>query len=312
MVFSWIQSGFEKIKKALFKSSSFLFDRMSLLFSGDPWKEEQYEQLEELFFELNFGSKLSVQLVEEVRSLLKMNPESTAEEALKLLQDSLLQKYRAIQFPPHPLPPHPTNYTVLILGINGSGKTTSCAKLAQFLKQRKETCCLVAADTFRAAAGEQLQMWAKKIDVGFYSNPATQDPAAVVFGALAEAKEKPVNYILIDTAGRLQNKTELMMQLQKMDRACKKWIEGAPHQIFLVLDATMGQNGLDQVEVFKSFLPLSGLILTKIDGSAKGGIALPILLEHKIPILFAGTGEGENDWIEFDFEQYLSSLFGVS
>lgn len=312
MVFSWVSAGLEKIKKALFKSSSFLFDRMSLLFSGDPWSEEQYEQLEALFFELNFGSKLSTNLVEEVRRLLLKHPKATASEALKLLQTSLLEKYKAITFPPHPLPAHPTNYTILILGINGSGKTTSCAKLAHYLKQRKETCMLIAADTFRAAAGEQLERWAKKIDVGFYSNPSTQDPAAVVFGGLAEAVKKPVNYLLVDTAGRLQNKTELMSQLQKIDRSCKKWIEDAPHQIFLVLDATMGQNGLDQIEVFKSFLPISGLILTKVDGSAKGGIALPIILEHKIPILFAGTGEKENDWIEFDFEQYLFSLFGAS
>jgi len=200
---------------------------------------------------------------------------------------------------------------VLIVGVNGSGKTTSIAKLARKLQEEGESLLLAAGDTFRAAAIDQLATWAERLDIPLIKSTPGGDPAAVAFDAATAAKARGVDTLIIDTAGRLQNKTDLMHELEKVGRVIKKVIPDAPHETLLVLDATTGQNALDQAEVFNTFTPLSGIILSKLDGSAKGGIALSIYQKLGIPIEWVGVGETLDDLVPFDKDAYADALFSV-
>jgi fused signal recognition particle receptor len=199
---------------------------------------------------------------------------------------------------------------ILFVGVNGSGKTTTLAKLAARYASQGKKVLVVAGDTFRAAAAEQLDIWAKKLHFDIVKSQANSDPSGVVFDALAAAKSRHIDLVLIDTAGRLQTKTDLMQELAKVRRICDKQISGAPHDTYLTLDATIGQNALDQVETFHKFTPLTGLILTKLDGTAKGGIAYTLQTRYKIPILYIGTGEKAEDLEEFNPKEYVEGLIG--
>jgi fused signal recognition particle receptor len=199
----------------------------------------------------------------------------------------------------------------LIVGVNGSGKTTTLAKLASHYRKQKKTVLIAAGDTFRAAAVAQLQIWAKRIGAEFVASQSGGDPASVAFDALSAAKSRGIDVVLIDTAGRLQNKTDLMQELAKIRRVCQKIIPEAPHETLLVLDGTSGQNALDQAQSFHQFTSVSGVVLTKLDGSAKGGIAVAIQKELKIPILWVGLGEGEEDLIPFNVDHYIDALLGI-
>ena len=200
---------------------------------------------------------------------------------------------------------------ILVVGVNGSGKTTSCAKLSRLFQQDKKKVMLAAADTFRAAAIEQLDIWSQRLKIDCVKGKPGGDPSAVIFDALTAAKARQTDVVIADTAGRLQSKTELMEELAKITRVTKKVIPEAPHEIYLVLDATTGQNALDQAKIFNEFTPLTGLILTKLDGSAKGGIILSIYHRMGIPIRYIGIGEKEDDFIPFDPESYVDALFSV-
>jgi fused signal recognition particle receptor len=198
---------------------------------------------------------------------------------------------------------------IFIVGVNGAGKTTSIGKLANRLRQEGLSVVLCAADTFRAAAVEQLEIWAQRNGIDVIKQKSGADPAAVVFDAVTAAKARGADAVIVDTAGRLHTKSNLMAELEKMKRTAAKVIPGAPHDVLLVLDATTGQNGLAQAREFTSTVAVTGIILTKLDGTAKGGIVVAIARELGLPIRFVGTGEQINDMVPFDAETYANSLF---
>jgi fused signal recognition particle receptor len=198
---------------------------------------------------------------------------------------------------------------IFIVGVNGAGKTTSIGKLANRLRQVGLSVVLCAADTFRAAAVEQLEIWAQRNGIDVIKQKSGADPAAVVFDAVTAAKARGADAVIVDTAGRLHTKSNLMAELEKMKRTAAKVIPGAPHDVLLVLDATTGQNGLAQAREFTSTVTVTGIILTKLDGTAKGGIVVAIARELGLPIRFVGTGEQINDMVPFDAETYANSLF---
>jgi fused signal recognition particle receptor len=202
-------------------------------------------------------------------------------------------------------------HVILIVGVNGSGKTTSIAKLAHYYRAEGKSVLIAAGDTFRAAAIEQLETWGQRVGVPVIKSKPNGDPSAVAFDAIASAKAKSIDIVLIDTAGRLQTKTDLMQELAKVRRVCQKQIPDAPHETLLILDATVGQNALDAARVFHQFTPITGIVLTKLDGSAKGGIAVAIQKELKIPIRWIGLGEKESDLAFFDVEHYINALLGL-
>lgn len=279
---------------------SALGQKIRSLFSREI-DESSYAHLEELLYEADLGPAAAAELVDKLRSHLRKN--NDPETILPFLKSELQKAFLPI--PPQALhSPH----VILMIGVNGSGKTTSLAKLASHYRKLGKKVLIAAGDTFRAAAVEQLETWAKRVGVDLVKSQSHSDPSAVAFDALSAAKARNADIVLIDTAGRLQNKTDLMQELSKLRRICQKQIPGAPHETLLVLDATVGQNALDQARSFHQFAPISGIILTKLDGSAKGGIAIPIQKELKIPILWVGLGEGEEDLSPFDSNAYLDAL----
>ena len=271
----------------------------SLFASG--YDEAAFKALERLFYEADLGVATSSALLADLRA----QPRLSQEELLAFLRANLLRRVQAVPNTPTPTA-HP--HIILITGVNGSGKTTTVAKLAAHYRRNQAKVLVVAADTFRAAAVEQLELWAKKIGVEVIRAQPKSDPSAVVFDALASAKARGFDYVLIDTAGRLQTKTDLMQELNKIRRVCQKQIEGAPHETLFVLDATTGQNGIDQAKMFHQFAPLTGLALSKLDGTAKGGIAFAILEQLHIPIQWVGTGETAEDLKPFDPEEFVDQL----
>ncbi len=306
----FLRSSYQKIKDALTRTRSLLGYRLRTLF-GQPWKEETFEQLEQTFYEADLGAECATDMAEHVRSYLFSHPKASTNEILTSLKEYALKN---LQSPPRVtpiVPPSGEPLVILIAGVNGSGKTTSIAKLAQHFQTKGKKVLLAAADTFRAAAIEQLAIWAGRIGVEIVKGQSGSDPAAIVFDAMTAAKARNCDLVLIDTAGRLQNKTDLMHELSKIRRVATKVSPTAPHETWLVLDATTGQNALDQAATFHSFTPLTGLIVTKLDGSAKGGIILAIYKKLGVPVRWIGLGEGIEDLMPFDPESYVNALFDL-
>jgi len=306
----FLRSGFEKIKNALTRTRSIIAGKIRQLFSGKI-DETTLDELEKVLYEADLGTVCAADMTEEVRRFLRSHKEASSEEILGCLRDFSLrtlsippQKTGSVQKAGEPL-------VILVTGVNGSGKTTSIAKLANLFQKEGKRVLLAAGDTFRAAAIEQLAIWAERIGVELVKGQSGSDPAAVVFDALAAAKARNCDVVLIDTAGRLQNKTELMQELAKIRRVADKAIAGSPHETWLVIDATTGQNAIDQATIFDSFTPLTGLIVTKLDGSAKGGILLAVYRKLSVPILWVGTGEAEEDLMPFDAQSYVDGLFDL-
>jgi fused signal recognition particle receptor len=200
-------------------------------------------------------------------------------------------------------------FVMLVVGVNGTGKTTTIAKLSQRWKSEGKSVVLGAADTFRAAAIEQLQMWADRVGVPLVKHKAGSDPAAVAHDAVAAAKSRNADVVIIDTAGRLHNKSHLMQELSKIHRVVEKELPGAPHETLLVIDGTTGQNGVNQAAAFLEAAKVTGMVVTKLDGTAKGGVILSIMRQFDIPVKFIGVGEGADDLIPFDPQAYVDTLF---
>jgi len=293
---------FRRIKEALKSTRSLFMGKLRALFSA-PINDETLSQLYTLFYEADLGPKTAEELTQNVKERASKN--QTLEELLEGTKQDLINKlsFKQINGQDHPLE------VILVVGVNGSGKTTSIAKLANQLKKEGKKPLLGAADTFRAAAVEQLERWAQKVGVDIVKGRAQGDPAAVVYDTLEAAKSRGNDVVIIDTAGRLQNKHDLMQELEKMKRICNKLIPGAPHQILLTIDANTGQNGIDQAKVFHSVTPLTGLILTKMDGSAKGGVIVPIQEEIGVGVKYITLGEGVEDLQPFDPKNFVQELF---
>ncbi|CAB4339577.1 unannotated protein [freshwater metagenome] len=261
--------------------------------TADPldWKV-----LEEELLAADLGPKLTTEILKSAQGL---KGDDALSSLTQILNSHLSSK-------PRSLTNTSSSEAILVVGVNGTGKTTSAAKLANSLKLSGSSVMLAAADTFRAAAVDQLQTWGKRIGVPVISGKDGAEPAAVAFDATAAAKESNVNFLIIDTAGRLHNKSDLMAELGKIRRVVEKSLPVS--EVLLVLDATTGQNGIAQAKIFTEAVEVTGLILTKLDGSARGGVALAIESELDLPIKFVGTGEGERDFEPFDPESYLSGL----
>jgi fused signal recognition particle receptor len=307
-MFNFLKTSYEKVKNALSKTRSALSQRIKALF-GKPWSEETFDQLEQILFEADLGTQCATSFVDNLRSELRTKPTNDLREILHIFHDhalSILNNATPIE-PKTPAFGEP--YVYLIVGVNGSGKTTSIAKLAKRFQKEGKKVLLAAGDTFRAAAIDQLATWADRLKIEIIKSIPGSDPSAVAFDALSAAKARKVDIVLIDTAGRLQNKTDLMQELEKIRRVCTKVVPTAPHETLLVLDATTGQNAIDQAKAFNEVTPLNGIVLAKLDGSAKGGIVLSIYQQLGIPVLWVGTGEGADDLEPFDPDVYVDSLF---
>lgn len=305
MALSFFKKSFEKVQQALSKTKQFFVSRLKSFFSG-KLDLEKLDELEQILYEADLGAELAKELTEKTRKRLKSNPEATSDSLLESLQADLLAL-----FPERPEPksiPHPP-LAILIVGINGSGKTTTCAKLAKLYQTQGKTPLLGAADTFRAAATEQLAIWAGRLGIDLIKGQSKSDPAALAFDSLEAAKARGADVAIIDTAGRLHTKTALMQELEKVRRACHKALPGAPHETYFVLDASIGQNAIEQAKTFASFTPLTGLIVTKLDGTAKGGMILGIQKQLGIPVKYLGVGEGIDDLEPFDPSSFVASLF---
>jgi fused signal recognition particle receptor len=277
--------------------------KIRALFSKAP-DEAAFDHLEQIFYEADLGAAAAAELVDKIRALYRKNPEIQTDEILAFVKKELLQDLISHH------PTYSSPHVILLVGVNGSGKTTTLAKLAAYYAKQGKKVLVAAGDTFRAAAIEQLEAWAKRIGVDLIKSQPNSDPSGVAFDALAAAKARGIDIVLIDTAGRLQTKTDLMHELAKVRRVCQKQIPTAPHETLLVVDATIGQNAIDQAKTFHQFTPITGIVLTKLDGSAKGGIAIAIQKELHIPIQWVGTGEGAQDLEPFDPETYVDALLG--
>lgn len=307
---SFFKNSYQKVKQALTKTRSALGMRISALM-GKPWDDATFDQLEQILYEADLGHACADDFIQHLRSALRLKPTQDINEILTILNKRALD---ILDTPASIVPQVPSGndpLVVLIVGVNGSGKTTSIAKLAKVFQKEGKKVLLAAGDTFRAAAVDQIALWADRLSLDIVKAKPGSDPSGVVFDALTAAKARGMDVVLIDTAGRLQNKTDLMQELEKIRRICQKLIPNSPHETLLVLDATTGQNAIDQAEVFHKFTPLTGLILTKLDGSAKGGIVLAIYKKLGLPVRWIGVGEGADDFMPFDANEYVHALFDM-
>ncbi|WP_257312967.1 signal recognition particle-docking protein FtsY [Geothrix fuzhouensis] len=293
---------FDKFKQGLKRTQELVLAPMGRLLGLQRLDEDQLEELEDLLLQADLGVRAVDQLMARLRFELRggseINPKAVLkDELLKLLRQRAAQPFAATG-----------TQVVMLVGVNGVGKTTTLGKLAAHLKQRGEGVLVVAGDTFRAAAIDQLERWGERAGVPVIRNQMGGDPAAIAFDGATSAQAKGTPWVLIDTAGRLHTKDHLMKELDKIRRSLQKVIPDAPHRVLLVLDATTGQNGLQQAEVFARVAGVTDLVLTKLDGSAKGGVVVPILDRLKLPIAFVGVGEGVDDLVPFDAEAFVDGL----
>jgi fused signal recognition particle receptor len=273
-------------------------------------KEIDADLIDELEFTLisaDIGVRTTSEILETIRQRVDRHQLSDAAELRGLIRERLLEILQASERA-MPLVEEPPA-VILVVGVNGSGKTTTIGKLAQRFKLEHRTAMLCAADTFRAAAIDQLEIWGQRTGAPVIRQAPGSDPSAVLFDALQAAKARRADYVIVDTAGRLQTKENLMAELNKMSRTAKKVIPDAPHEVLLVLDATTGQNGLEQARKFTESSGVTGIVLTKLDGTAKGGIVVAIARELNLPIRYVGVGEREGDLLPFDPDSFIESLF---
>ncbi len=298
----------DRLKSGIQKTRAGLVDRIEDVLAGK--KEIDAELLEELEYTL-ITADLGVGTVEDILGRIRQRVDrkmtGDASEIRALIREQLLEILRASETPIRVVSTAPA--VVMVVGVNGSGKTTTIGKLAhRFLGEGRKV-LLCAADTFRAAAIEQLEVWAERAGVDTIRQKTGADPSAVIFDALQAAKARGVDYVIVDTAGRLHTKENLMAELEKMRRTCNRVVPGSPHEVWLVLDATTGQNGLEQARKFTESAGVTGIVLTKLDGTAKGGVVIAIARELNLPIRFIGVGEKIDDLLPFEPDNFVASLF---
>lgn len=273
-------------------------------------KEIDADVLEELEYALitaDLGSRTTNEILERIRDRAARNQVGDAAELKKLIREFLLEVLQGSEREPVHVAQPPT--VIMVVGVNGAGKTTSIGKLTRRLQADGKKVMMCAADTFRAAAIEQLEVWAERTGCEFVKQQAGSDPSAVLFDALQSGKARKIDYVIVDTAGRLHTKANLMAELEKMRRTAQRVISDAPHEVLLVIEATTGQNGLEQARKFTETAEVTGIILTKLDGTAKGGVVVAISRELGVPIRYVGVGEQIDDLLPFEPETFVASLF---
>jgi fused signal recognition particle receptor len=298
---------FDRMKQAVTRTRESLSDSISSVIALTREVDQaSLDQLEPRLLAADIGSATTAIIMENLRQrALRTGIESGA-QLKQLLKQELKQILDSVARPiQHPATPPEV---ILMVGVNGTGKTTTTGKLAALFRSQNKSVLLCAADTFRAAAIEQLEVWAQRSDVPIIKTKQGGDPSAALYDACTAAKARNTDILIADTAGRLHTKSDLMKELDKMRRTAEKLIPGAPHQTFLVMDATTGQNGLQQARLFTEAARVTGIVLTKLDGTAKGGIVLAIATELKLPVIYAGVGEKIEDLIPFDSDTFIDSL----
>lgn len=299
---------FGRLREKLSKTRNTLVSSIDRLLSGaKEVDEELLEDLEEILITSDLGIKTTYQLIENAKNHLK-TPGTISPQILKDFIQEEIFKFLKIDVPPLDVS-KARPFIIMVIGINGVGKTTTIGKMAYKFKEEGRRSLLVAADTFRAAAIEQLEIWGNRVGADVIKQKSGADPAAVAFDAIKAAKSRNMDVVIIDTAGRLHTKIGLMEELKKMKRVIAREIADAPHEVLLVLDATTGQNAISQAKLFNEALDVTGIVLTKLDGTAKGGIVAGICYEFNIPIRYIGVGERLDDLREFDAQEFVSALF---
>ncbi len=296
-----------RIEEGLTKTRQGFFGRISALFQANEVTDDTWTELEELLIQADLGVNTALEVVEKLRARVKRDNLKKVDDVRAALKAELVS---LLDFPPFTNLDEPRMLTVLlIVGVNGSGKTTSIAKLAKYYKVRGRKVVLAAADTFRAAAIDQIKIWGERVGVDVVAQAPGADPGAVVFDAIRASQEsRKAEMLIVDTAGRLHTKYNLMKELEKVRSVCARQVHDAPHETLLVLDATTGQNAISQAKHFKDSVQITGIILTKLDGTAKGGIVFAIEQELGVPVRFVGTGEKPEDFAEFDPVAFVNGI----
>lgn len=296
---------FDRFRKGLEKSRAAMADRLLSVFRGRKLDDSVFDEMEETLILSDVGVDTAVELVEAIRREARKRRIERAEDLPDVMVD-VMADFLGSQSEMAENPDGPT--VVLVVGVNGAGKTTTIGKLAHAYKSQGKRVILAAADTFRAAAIEQLMVWGERVGVDVVRHAQGSDPAAVVYDAIQAAKARRCDLVICDTAGRLQNKAHLMNELAKIRKVAERELPGAPHEVLLVIDGTTGQNGLVQARVFKEVVQVTGIVVTKLDGTAKGGIVFPIVREEGIPVKWIGLGEGMDDLQPFDPRMFAEAI----
>jgi len=300
----------KELRQSLTRTRQSFFGRIAGLFHEEKITQDTWDELEMLLIQADVGVETTVELVESLRDQVESGRARTPEEVQELLKTRLKAILKRVE----------RNYlygkrdlnVVFVVGVNGSGKTTSIAKLAKYHQDRGEKVMLAAADTFRAAAIDQIKIWGDRLGIEVIAHQPNADPGAVVYDAMQAAKSRHADVLIIDTAGRLHNNYNLMQELTKVRNVISTQMRGAPHETLLVLDATTGQNALMQAKKFRDAVEITGIVLAKLDSTAKGGIVFAVANELNLSVLFAATGERVEDWAEFDADEFVDGLFQIS
>jgi len=302
------KSWWGRLQQAVKRTHDQLSERLDTVLLGrKEIAPEVLPDLEAVLISADLGVETTTELLNRLRERLDRNDLTDAAALRAALREELASLLRSLNPPPAAADGNP--HVVFLVGVNGTGKTTTIAKLTRRWQQQGRRAVLAAADTFRAAAGEQLEIWAERLKADLIRQKPGADPAAVVYDAIHAAQSRGADVVFVDTAGRLHTKKNLMAELEKMKRAASKLVPGAPHEILLVLDATTGQNGLAQAREFTGAVGVTGIVLTKLDGTAKGGIAVAIARSLGLPIRYLGVGESADDLLDFDPDAFVASLF---
>jgi fused signal recognition particle receptor len=303
----------KKLKEGLTKTRETLFTKVAALVSSrSVIDDDMLERLEEILISGDVGMDTTMIILDNIKKRVKQEKIESSDHLTALLKEEIAGVLRVdakSEEGSSDLPIAPRPYVVMVVGVNGVGKTTTIGKLAYLYKEKGYKVIVGAADTFRAAANEQLEIWAQRAGVDIVQQKHGADPASVAFDALSSALAREADVVIIDTAGRLHTKINLMEELKKIRRVLEKRLPGAPHEVLLVLDATTGQNALQQVKQFTAAVEITGLVLTKLDGTAKGGIVLAISNELQVPVRFIGVGEQIDDLQVFDRKSFVDALF---
>ena len=294
---------FSKLKEGLKKTKDNIGKKIFAAFSGRALDDDFYEELEEAMLTADMGVTATEQILDEFKDEVYREKITDTEKAKNLLKRIMVDSIS------YDIPDYDYPLIILLAGVNGVGKTTAIGKLANYFKSIGKSVVVAAADTFRAAASDQLEVWADRANVRIIKHKEGSDPASVVFDAISSAKARGDDVILVDTAGRLHNKKNLMDELKKIHKVIIRELPNADYRSYIVLDATTGQNALSQVEIFSEAIDIDGIILTKLDGTAKGGVVMAISAEQEIPVVFVGVGEKIDDLLPFNPEEFVNAIF---